>query len=185
MREFKKLGEATSREIFSELSFCILCANYSAERSMRIQAEIGDGFITLPKPELAERLRKAGHRFPESRASYIVSARRYLDKIKGVLETIRDPMELREWLARNIPGIGLKEASHFLRNVGHTDLAIIDFHILDILARHGVIKKPKTMTRRRYLMIEERLRGIANRVGLNMAQLDLYLWYLETGKVLK
>jgi N-glycosylase/DNA lyase len=185
IKEFQSLRRAASQEIFKELCFCILCANYSAERSMKIQARIDEGFLTLPEPDLAKKLKEAGHRFPRSRAAYIASARRHMDSIKGILETLKNSMELRDWLAKNVPGVGLKEASHFLRNVGYTDLAIIDFHILDLLSRHGVIEKPRTLTRRRYLEIEEKLRHIANRVGLNMAQLDLYLWYMETGKVLK
>jgi len=125
------------------------------------------------------------HRIPKTRASYIISARKHSDSIKSIVESYKDPKELREWLIKNIRGIGLKEASHFLRNIGYTELAILDFHILDLLARHGIIKKPKTLTKSRYLRIEDKLREISKRVGLNMAELDLYLWYIETGKILK
>ena len=183
--EFKKLRKGTSREIFKELCFCILCANYSAERSIKIQKEIDDGFLTLPSSQLVEKLKEMGHRFPKTRASYIISARKHSDSIKSIVESYKDPKELREWLIKNIRGIGLKEASHFLRNIGYTELAILDFHILDLLARHGIIEKPKTLTKSRYLRIEDKLREISKRVGLNMAELDLYLWYIETGKILK
>ena len=183
--EFKKLRKGTSREIFKELCFCILCANYSAERSIKIQKEIDDGFLTLPSSQLIEKLKEMGHRFPKTRASYIISARKHSDSIKSIVESYKDPKELREWLIKNIRGIGLKEASHFLRNIGYTELAILDFHILDLLARHRIIKKPKTLTKSRYLQIEDKLREISKRVGLNMAELDLYLWYIETGKILK
>jgi len=183
--EFKKLKSETSREIFKELCFCILCANYSAERSMKIQKEIDEGFLTLPESELAEKLKELGHRFPKSRARYIILARKYVDSIKNIIGSFKDSKELREWLAKNILGIGLKEASHFLRNIGYTDLAILDFHILDLLAKYGISEKPKNLTKARYLQIEEKLREIARRVGLNMAELDLYLWYMETGKILK
>jgi len=47
--EFKKLRKGTSREIFKELCFCILCANYSAERSIKIQKEIDAGFLAFPR----------------------------------------------------------------------------------------------------------------------------------------
>ncbi len=183
--EFRKLGRGTNREIFKELCFCILCANYSAERSIKIQREIDEGFLTLSEQQLTKKLKEAGHRFPKSRAAYITSARKYSGSIKEIIETFTDTKELREWLAKNIPGVGMKEASHFLRNIGYTDLAILDFHILDLLAKHRIIKKPKTLTKSRYLQIEERLKEIARRVGLNMAELDLYLWYMETGKILK
>ncbi|MCD6539079.1 N-glycosylase/DNA lyase [Candidatus Bathyarchaeota archaeon] len=183
--EFKRLGRESSREIFKELCFCILCANYSAERSIRIQREIDDGFLTLPPSQLIRRLREMGHRFPRSRASYIIAARRYSDSIKDVISSLNDPREIREWLIRNIRGIGLKEASHFLRNIGYSDLAIIDFHILNLLDRYGIIKKPKTMTKSRYLQIEDELRRLSRDAGLSLAELDLYLWYIETGKILK
>ena len=183
--EFKRLGRESSREIFKELCFCILCANYSAERSIRIQREIDDGFLTLPPSQLIRRLREMGHRFPRSRASYIIAARRYSDSIKDVISSLNDPREIREWLIRNIQGIGPKEASHFLRNIGYSDLAIIDFHILDLLDRYGIVEKPKTMTKSRYLRIEDELRRLSRDVGLSLAELDLYLWYIETGKILK
>ena len=183
--EFKRLGRGSSREIFKELCFCILCANYSAERSIRIQREIDDGFLTLPSSQLIKRLREMGYRFPRSRASYIISARKYCDSIKDVIASLNDPREIREWLTKNIRGIGLKEASHFLRNIGYSDLAIIDFHILDLLGRYGLIEKPKRMTKSRYLRIEDELRRLSRDAGLSLAELDLYLWYIETGKILK
>jgi len=183
--EFKNLRRKPSREIFKELCFCILCANYSAERSIKIQREIDEGFLTFSESQLVRKLKETGHRFPKTRASYIISARKYRDSIKKIVESFKDPRELRDWLVKNIRGIGPKEASHFLRNIGYVELAILDFHILDLLARYGIIEKPKTLTRLRYLKIEEKLREIAKRVGLNMAELDLYLWYMETGKILK
>ena len=88
-------------------------------------------------------------------------------------------------LIRNVKGIGPKEASHFLRNIGYSGFAILDFHIINILARYGLIEKPKTLTKRRYLEIEELLRSIAAKTDLSLAELDLYLWYMETGKILK
>ena len=86
---------------------------------------------------------------------------------------------------KKIKGVGYKEASHFLRNIGYKNYAIVDFHIVDLLAKHNLIKKLKKMTKNKYLEIEELLKDIAERLGLNLAELDLYLWFLETGKILK
>lgn len=185
MREFREIGEGPSNEIFKELCFCILTANFSAERSIRIQKAIGDGFLTLPEPLLTEKLRELGHRYPEARARYIVGARMYKDSLKDIINSFHGQNALREWLAENVKGIGYKEASHFLRNIGYTDLAILDFHIINLLTRYNLIKKPKALTKRRYLEIEDLLRGIAEETNLSLGELDLYLWYLETGKVLK
>ena len=96
-----------------------------------------------------------------------------------------DRNTIREWLVNNIKGIGYKEASHFLRNIGFDDYAIIDFHIIDILTRYKIIEKPKYLSKKKYLEIEEILRKIAKQTNLTLAELDLYLWYMETGKILK
>ena len=185
IREFHELGVRDDSDIFKELCFCILTANFTAEGGMRIQKSIGDGFLTLPEPELAKRLKEFGHRFPNTRARYIVEARRSGDSIKQKIESFGDDKELREWLVKNIKGISYKEASHFMRNIGFDDVAINDFHILDILAKHRIINKPKTMTRVKYMEIEETLHDIAEKLGISLAELDLYLWCAETGKVLK
>jgi len=185
MEEFEHIGRGSNEELFKELSFCLLTANYSAEGGIRIQREIGDGFITLSLDELARELRRLGHRFPKARAEYIVEARRFLPRLREILSSFDDEKALREWLARNIKGLGFKEASHFLRNIGFENIAIVDFHIVDLLVRYGLIERSRSITKRRYLEIEGILEKIADRANLTLAELDLYLWYIETGKVLK
>jgi N-glycosylase/DNA lyase len=183
IREFQRLGESSRDEIFQELCFCLLTANYSAEGGIRIQRELGKGFSDLPEDKLARRLKGLGHRYPDARAGYIAEARKIRDSLLDLKS--RSGKQAREWLVKNVRGLGWKEASHFLRNIGFEDLAIIDFHILDLLVGEGLIKRPKNLTKRRYLEIESVLEGIAEKAGLTLAELDLYLWYLETGKVLK
>jgi len=185
LREFKEIGNGSSNEIFEELCFCILTANFSAERSMKIQMEIGDGFLTISKSDLARKLRELCHRFPNRRAKYIVDARKHKNILKDIVKTFNDDNELREWIVKNVKGIGYKEASHFLRNIGCTSFAIIDFHIIDVLTKHNVIEKPRVLTKRKYLEIEDLLGKIAGKSNVNLAELDLYLWYMETGKILK
>jgi N-glycosylase/DNA lyase len=185
MREFKNVGKGACDGVFKELCFCLLTANYSAAGGIRIQKAIDNGFITLPEDELANRLRQLGHRFWKKRAEYIYEARKHNASLKNVIASYRNETDLREWIVKNVKGLGYKEASHFLRNIGFENLAIIDFHIIDILARNGMIKKPKTLTRRQYLEIERVLLALAGRLGISLAELDLYLWYMETGKILK
>ncbi|MCD6260479.1 MAG: N-glycosylase/DNA lyase [Thaumarchaeota archaeon] len=185
IKEFESLKGSSREDLFKELCFCILAANFSAERSLRIVEEIGDDLLKLSEEELAETLRRLGHRFPSSRARYIVQARRGLDELVKILETIDDEFMIREWLVRNVKGVGYKEASHFLRNIGFKNLSIIDFHIIDLLTRYGLIKRPRSLTRRRYLEIEGLLRRISEELGISLAELDLYLWYIETGRILK
>jgi N-glycosylase/DNA lyase len=182
--EFLAMNKRESPEWFLELCFCIMTANFNAERAMGIQESIGKGFLTMDERELAGALKALGHRFPSSRARYIARARAYSHTIKEILEPLsRD--DKRDWLVDNIYGFGYKEASHFLRNTGHFDYAIIDFHILDLLEREAIIKKPESMSKKTYLAIEKNLTDMAEKLSMPSGLLDLYLWFLETGKVLK
>jgi N-glycosylase/DNA lyase len=182
--EFKNINKNSNEELFKEICFCLLTANYNAEKSIKIQNEIGECFLTDSKEELTTKLKQHGHRFPNARAEYISESLKCKDKLNEVVK-FPDKKALRDWIVNNVKGLGYKEASHFLRNVGFDDYAIIDFHIIDILVDNGIITKPKTLTKKRYLEIENILRKLANKTDLNLAELDLYLWYLETGKILK
>jgi N-glycosylase/DNA lyase len=162
-----------------------MTANFNAQRSIDIQNSVGRGFCTLGEKELAAKLKELGHRFPAARANYMAEAQKHLPMLKETLSKFGSEAELREWLVENVRGLGYKEASHFMRNIGFTDVAIIDFHIVDLLVRHGIVERPKTLTPKKYLEIETTLRDIAKKAGLNLAELDLSLWYMETGKILK
>lgn len=184
LKEFSNAGKDEGAE-FSELCFCVLTANYTAEGGARIQGAVGDGFETLHRTELAKKLKALGHRFPNTRAAFIAENQRLRAGLHQTLKCFKNGMEAREWLVDNVRGFGYKEASHFLRNTGSRDVAIIDRHILRFLANEGLIEVPKSLTRSRYLSLERLLRGIAFELGISLAELDLYLWYMSTGKVLK
>ncbi|MFC2154040.1 N-glycosylase/DNA lyase [Candidatus Altiarchaeota archaeon] len=185
IKEFEKAGKKPSREIFKELCFCILTANFNAERAIDIQKKVGDGFLTLPEKSLAKKLKLLGYRYPNTRAKYIVGARKHSGILREILASFEDECELRDWFVNNVKGLGCKEASHFLRNIGYKDCAIIDFHIVDVLEKNSIVQRPKTMTKRCYLGLEDQIRKLAEKLNLTLAELDLYLWYLETGKILK
>jgi len=183
--EFERFRRRSWKEWFSELCFCILTANYTAEGGIRIQKEIrAEGFLKMGERELERKLRELGHRFPKTRARYIVEARKYAKELKKRVLGFRSGKRAREWLL-GIRGIGMKEASHFLRNVGFKDVAIVDRHIVNLLAERGMMERPKSMSRGRYVEVERVLEKIAENAGLDLARLDLYLWYLKTGKILK
>ncbi len=184
INEFKKIGVSSKKRIFNELCYCILTANYNAEKSIKIQEVIKEGFLNYPEEELINELKRLGHRFPNTRAKYIIQARKKVKALMKALNELRSE-DLRNWLVMNVKGIGMKEASHFLRNIGFLDYAIIDFHIIDLLVKHNLINPPKTITKNKYLEIERILRIIVDKTNLTLGELDLYLWYLETSKILK
>jgi len=185
--EFENIGSSGANSVFSELCFCLMTANFSAHGGIKIQNSIGDGFSTLSEKELAKKLAELGHRFPNTRAKYVVNARKSKDELIEILEKVQDDLVLREWVVKNIKGLGMKEASHFLRNIGYKNLAIIDFHIIDLLVKNNLIEPVKrgSISPKKYLEIENVLREISRKTRLHLGELDLYLWYLETGKILK
>ena len=187
IKEFSELGKKSINEIFKEMCFCLLTANFSAQGGIKIQKEISNGFLTLPEIDLAKKLSELGHRFPNARAKYIFLARQKINDLKKILSGDESDLKKREEIVKNIKGLGMKEASHFLRNIGYKNLAIIDFHIIDLLVKNNLIvkSKSKSLNVKKYLEIENLLKQIAEKTNLTLGELDLYLWYQETGKILK
>lgn len=184
--EFVALREKGSdADWFSELCFCLLTANSTARLGIQIQSALGDQCQTLPQQKLEELLAEHGHRFARPRADYICRART-LPKLRAAIAAQGDNRRAREWLVENVLGLGYKEASHFLRNIGHFDVAILDRHILRIMAEYSLIPEvPKTITRKRYLEMEKTLEKLSNKLKVPLGILDFYLWYMRTGEILK
>ncbi len=193
LNEFKFLWEnASEEELFAELAFCLLTPQSKATVCWRAIEELRDsGILFFGSPDdIVDFL--TGVRFKYTKAKNIIYARNFFSEnskinIRGKLSNFFSPVEMREFLVKNIRGIGYKEASHFLRNVGLGEgLAILDRHILKNLASLGVIDEiPKTLTRKKYLEIEEKMRDFAKEIGIPMAHLDLVLWFKEAGLIFK
>jgi N-glycosylase/DNA lyase len=155
------------------------------EKTLEIWEEIGTEFLNLSERDLKKKLKNFGYRFYNKRAEYIVEARKIIPEIEKILKS-KSEEEIREWLAENIKGIGWKEASHFLRNLGFKNFAILDRHVLKILHEHEIINEiPKTLAKNKYLEIEGKLKSIAKSLNITQAELDFYLFYLDTGKICK
>ena len=183
--EFSRVKEMNCADIFKELCFCIMTANCGAEKCIEVHEKINNGFLTLSQKQLADKFKEFGYRFPNVRSKYIIEARDYKKDLEKIIKSNEKETELRDWIVKYIKGIGYKEASHFLRNIGYKNYAIVDFHIVDLLVKHNLIEKPKIITKNKYLKIEKLLKEIATKLNLSMAEIDLYLWYMETGKILK
>jgi N-glycosylase/DNA lyase len=185
LREFEGFKNKNTKQWFSELCFCILTANSKARTALKIQDELGvKGFCMYPASSVKECIMKHKHRFHNNKTKYIVEARKHID-IKGKLRGM-DDFSAREWLVKNIKGIGYKEASHFLRNVGYKSLAILDRHILNLMKDEGIIsEKPKTLTKNKYIEIEQKFQKLSKKLNMQPAELDLHMWCMKTGEVLK
>lgn len=184
LKEFENFKNLSQEDWFSELCFCILTANSKAETAMNIQKELNSkGFSKLNQEQLSETIRKNKHRFHNNKARYIIEARRFLD-IKNKLLTLTEN-DSREFIVSNIKGLGYKEASHFLRNTGSKNLAILDRHIINLMVENNLIQKPKALSKNNYLEIEKIFGDLSKKLNMSNAELDLYMWYLKTGIILK
>lgn len=199
LKEFEELGNKgfTTFEFFpflnlkinatiqTELAFCISTANSSALSGLRFQKSLENlNLESLSVKDFENLLKSAGVRFWSRKAEYIYEALRRFEVIEKALKL--ESRLAREYLVRNIRGIGYKEASHFLRNVGRKDVAIIDRHILRWLHENDYLREiPKSLSTKSYKKIENTLEKIAKKRRISLAELDLILWFQKTGKILK
>ena len=210
-------ADGRDEEIFTELAFCILTPQSKAKYCWDAIVKLRDEKVLFrgDTEKIKEGLRYV--RFKNKKAVYIVKARESLlpsshsiknppftplpegragalnnggwkgVSIKPILGKFDDVNKLREWLVNNIKGIGYKEASHFLRNIGFgKNIAILDRHILRNLKNFGVIKEiPKSISTAKYMEIEKNMAEFAREVDIPISHLDLLLWYKETGEIFK
>lgn len=194
LADFKEAYRKGDVVIFEELCYCILTAGSSAKMGMRTVEVLRDLLQQGTLKELQKRAQASRVRFWRVRPSYIVQTRDRLRErcglsMQSLIESFESPEALRDFFAsdKGIKGLGYKEASHFLRNIGFNGYAILDKHILNSLRELGVIGKrtqPPT-TRARYLAIEKKLARFSREIGIDMDHLDLLLWSRKTGEILK
>lgn len=180
--------------LWEELAFCIFTAGASARMGLNSIDAVRSLLLDGEPEEMTRALKKAGaHRFPVARPRYIVTTRAYFRanfdmELRSRLRSFSDPLERRDWLAqeKQIKGLGYKEASHFLRNIGIKGHAILDKHVMKCLAEVGVVDSSKPPSnRKRYLEIEQQFLRFSRDIKVNCDELDLVLWSMKTGEILK
>ena len=185
LKDFSSIHKGKEKKIFPELCFCILTPQSNARHCDRAIQELRKKNLLFTGCVRAIcQVLKGRSRFHNKKAEYIVNARRLFDK--KIFDT-DDTLKIRESLVKNIKGIGYKEASHFLRNIGlGRDIAILDRHILRNLKRYGAIKTvPASITPKAYLAIEEKAREFSKKINIPLEELDLLFWSKETGNIFK
>ena len=178
--------------IFEELSFCIFTANTSAEMGLKAVDAVRNVLMTGSPIDMTRRL-EGIYRFNNLRPEFIVHTRNHLKntlnfELKNKIKSFKNKNELRDFFALNkdIKGLGYKESSHFLRNIGFKGYAILDKHIINSLHEFGVLptnEKPKNA--KEYLEIEQKFIEFSKQVGIDMDELDLLLWSRKNGRILK
>lgn len=188
-RRLKEFRQIPREQYFYELIYCLMTPQSSAANAGKAQKAFEDSSFKTnavdPLPILSDKRHYI--RFHNTKSKRIIAMKQQFDAINALLHSNESAPGKREWLVCNVNGISMKEATHFLRNIGMNDgLSILDRHILKNLVYHTVIRSiPKTLTKKRYLSIEQRFRRFALAVSITVDELDLLFWSREAGKILK
>jgi N-glycosylase/DNA lyase len=179
-------------KLFEELAFCIFTANTSAEMGAKAVDAVRNVLINGSADEMTRRL-EGIYRFNNIRPAHIIHTRTYLKnslnfQLKNKIKSFKNKDKLRDFFALNkdVKGLGMKEASHFLRNIGFKGYAILDKHIINSLNEFGVLPtndKPKNA--KEYLEIEQKFVDFSKLIGIDVDELDLLLWSGKNGRILK
>lgn len=190
--EFKKLQKADEKTVFYELCFCLLTPQSKALNCDAIIQKIKKSDTKIfNDPNALKSYLKGRTRFHNKKALYLSKAFRFFQNggklsVKNKLNHTSNK-RAREWLVKNIKGLGYKEASHFLRNIGMgKNLSIIDRPILTNLKKYKIIKEvPSSISKKTYLDIEEKMSRFCRRINIPIEELDLLFWSIQIGTVFK
>ena len=147
------------------------------------EAALADNLTALLSTPLLVCGSSRRYRFPQARARQLASTKWAVQAGTGSLsELIRlagTGEAVREWLVGNAPGIGPKQASMFVRNVGLSyEVAILDRHVLNYMVALDIAPTPilATSSLPRYLKGEIALRAHADHIGVSVGLLDWAIW---------
>ncbi|HLD42802.1 MAG TPA: DNA lyase [Candidatus Nanoarchaeia archaeon] len=171
-------------EYFYEGCFCLLTPQTSGKRSWEAVMEMKKADFWNSGIDPKQFLGRI--RFHHTKAKRLLEFREMFPAVLKELTSRKSPKEIASYIIHDVKGMGLKEASHYLRNIGHRNLAILDRHILKNLQEYGALKAlPRTLTKKRYSLIEKRFRQFSEEIRIPIDHLDLLFWSNETGEIFK
>ena len=187
LKEFEKFLGHDDEKLFEEMTYCVFAANSSAS--------MADSALKILKPILwtasLEDYQKAVHkkvRFYNVRSKYLYHNREKIMELGGLKIHLNEktPHERRDFIRKHFKGFGLKESSHFLRNIGFRGYCIVDKHVLNVMKDLDVLKTnvpPKNENE--YFKIEDKIKKFAKENNYDVDELDLGMWSFKTGKVMR
>ena len=181
LNKFKNLSE---EEKFKEFLFCLLTPQSNAQRCWQAVEQLSS--LDDWNEENIKEILKTKTRFHNTKAKRIMEAKGTWSKISPLLNN-NNSLELRNNIAEQVNGYGLKEASHFLRNIGlsNNSIAILDRHILKNLKLNDVITADKPKSKKHYLELEQSFLNFAKEIEIPADELDLLWWSKENGEIFK
>jgi len=186
LKDFTKVPES---EYFYEIAFCLLTPQSKQIHAEEVIEKLKKRDFQNKKFNPVKYLRDPNHyiRFHNVKSDRLLKLREVYPYLHSeIADKNRDPHELRALLLKHVKGLGWKEASHFLRNIGFRNLTILDRHVLKHLKNLNAIDEiPKTISPKKYLEIEKKFGQFSKKVSIPLDELDLLFWSEETGEVRK
>lgn len=193
------------RKLLSELVLCILSSQEKYEVALGAMKMLQkDNVLKIPQNriELKEIKREIKRtlsrpirfnyngkgysrrlRFFNKKCDYIIQTVQniYLNDltIKEILSSKCCIQETRNQIINYSIGLGPKQASMFLRNVGyHSELAVLDKHVIDYMKMMGMTTTSTTgfSNIRQYQIAELRLKSYAETYNVSLLHLDMAIW---------
>lgn len=191
IKRLKEFECVDKNSYFYELCFCICTPQSKATSALQVQKKLElmkfydeDYDIKI----IAELLRTPEHyiRFHNQKAKRLLKIKEDWKEIENIINSNETNINKRNEIAKSVNGIGFKEASHFLRNIGFKGLGILDRHILRLLVENGVYSEiPNISTEKRYLEVEKIFINFANEIDIDLDELDLVFWSYINGEIIK
>jgi N-glycosylase/DNA lyase len=185
LKEFKEVKQDA---YFYELCYCLCTPQSQAKNAMIVQKSLQSLDFYNKRFDPTPYLRNPENyiRFHNQKAKRLLLAIDSFNDVIKVLNERSDQYEKRDKIAAIVNGFGMKESSHFLRNIGYTGLAILDRHILKHLTLCGLYEQvPKVSSARQYRDIEKHFLKFSYHIGIPIDELDLLFWSYEAGEILK
>jgi N-glycosylase/DNA lyase len=181
--------ERRPEEIWRQKVFCVLSSQFNAQRAAAISDKIVRSIPFFDSPPIHKiedecfqflSSGSIGYRFPKMRARQISLCWfpffQIKDEYQEYVRSFGSEDAARDHITETFPGIGYKQASMFLRNIGASrNLSVIDVHVLFYL-RTCHNWEVNQLTPRRYRLAENILREDAYRYGLDLSVFDTIVW---------
>lgn len=199
-RLFGPMPAPTETDLWRELCICILSSQVPyalaqaaafaieadgvlADAADRTQEVVHNGLQRILSDVFVIEGRPRRYRFPNTKSAQLAqtwaTVRQRAGSLSGVLSAFRSDLTARDWLVRHVCGMGPKQASMFLRNVGRSyDLAILDRHVIAYMQYVGLsVVDPRSLQRLTYYQEKEAvLQRHAAGIGYPVGLLDWAIW---------
>ena len=191
-RAFVSWEEQSEDDLWRELVYCILGSRVKFE-VVHAAVERMDGLCLLSHSRRNARFDEyeedtvaalsGGYPFYRVRANHIRRAAKRLYRSQGSISQLLDGAgnvrSARRLLAAEVAGLGPKQASLFLRNIGYAKhIAVLDIHVLTYLSWIGLadtsLKTVSTLDK--YEALEDAFVKRSYTFGISPDQFDLAVW---------